>query len=488
VSDCVVMSPARIVTVATVAVPAIENAGRRRWAALVVLCAGMLMVMLDGTVVNVALPTIQNDLGFTSSELAWVVNAYLTAFGGLLLLGGRLGDLTSRRRVFLAGLVLFTAASLLCGLATTKELLIAARFAQGVGGALTTSVALGTIVTLFPEPAERAKAIGVYSFVATAGGSIGLLAGGLLTQSLSWHAIFFINVPIGLAALLFARRLLERDRGNGVGHGADILGAVLVTAALMLAIYTIVQPGANYGWADARTLGLGGLTIVLLAGFVLRESTAARPLIPLRIFRSRAVSGANAVRALTTAGMFSVFVLGTLYLQEVQGYDALRTGVAFLPLTGIIGCLSLRYTARLISRYGAGRVLLPGLLLVAAGLAILSRLPVHGTYLIDVLPAMLLLGAGVGLAFPALTTLAMSGATDEDAGLTSGLVNTTNQVGAGVGLAVLATVSATHTAHLAHQHATTAQALTAGYRMAFLVACALVAAAAVLAATLLRRK
>jgi EmrB/QacA subfamily drug resistance transporter len=484
------MSPARTVTVAAVAVPtvAVENAGRRRWAALVVLCAGMLMVMLDGTVVNVALPAIQNDLGFTSSQLAWVVNAYLTAFGGLLLLGGRLGDLTSRRGVFLAGLVLFTAASLLCGLATTKELLIAARFAQGVGGALTTAVALGTIVTLFPEPAERAKAIGVYSFVATAGGSIGLLAGGLLTQSLSWHAIFFINVPVGIAALLFARRLLECDRGKGVGRGADILGAALVTAALILAIYTIVEPGATYGWADARTLGLGGLTIVLLAGFVLREATAARPLILLRIFRSRAVSGANAVRALTTAGMFSVFVLGTLYLQKVQGYDALRTGVAFLPLTVIIGCLSLRYTARLISRYGARRVLLPGLLLVTAGLGILSRLPVHGTYVIDVLPAMLLLGAGVGLAFPALTTLAMSGATDADAGLTSGLVNTTNQMGAGVGLAVLATVSATHTAHLTHQHAATAQALTDGYRMAFLVAAALVVAATVLAATLLRRR
>jgi EmrB/QacA subfamily drug resistance transporter len=467
---------------------AVPVADRRRWAALVVLCAGMLMVMLDSTVVNVALPAIQNDLAFTSSDLAWVVNAYLTAFGGLLLLGGRLGDLTSRRRVFLAGLVLFTAASLLCGLATSRELLIAARFAQGVGGALTTAVALAMIVTLFPEPAERAKAIGVYSFVATAGGSVGLLIGGVLTQILSWHAIFFINVPIGIAALLFGRRLLERDQGKDDGRGADILGAALVTAALMLAIYTIVQPGANYGWADGRTLGPGGLTVALLAGFIIREVTATRPLVPLRIFRTRAVSGANAVRALTTAGMFSVFVLGALYLQKVQHYDALRTGMAFLPSTVIIGCLSLRYTGRLITRYGIRRVTLPGLFLIIAGLGVLSRLPVHGHYVIDVLPAMLLLGAGVGLAFPALTTLAMSQATDEDAGLMSGLLNTTNQVGAGIGLAVLATVSATHADRLTDHGIAATQALTDGYRMAFLIACALVVAAVLLSAALLRHK
>jgi EmrB/QacA subfamily drug resistance transporter len=484
-SDRAAAAPTVVVSPTAVAV---GTAGGRRWAALVVLCAGMLMVMLDGTVVNVALPAIQNDLGFTSSDLAWVVNAYLTAFGGLLLLGGRLGDLTSRRGVFLAGLVLFTAASLLCGLATSKELLIAARFAQGVGGALTTAVALGMIAVLFPEPAQRAKAIGVYSFVATAGGSLGLLAGGVLTQGLGWHAIFFINVPVGVAALLFARRLLDRDRGAGIRQGSDILGAALITAALMLAIYTIVQPGAEYGWADVRTLALGGLTIVLLAGFVVREATAARPLVPLRIFRSRAVSGANVVRALTTAGMFSVFVLGTLYLQRVQGYGALRTGLAFLPLTVVLGCLSLRYTGRLVTRYGARRVMLPGLVLVAVGLGLLGRLPVHGRYAVDLLPALLLLGTGVGLSFPALTTLAMSDATRDDAGLTSGLLNTTNQVGAGAGLAVLSTVSAARTGGLARHGAATAEALTGGYRLAFLVACALVVTAIVVAAALLRRR
>ncbi|MDQ5833931.1 MAG: MFS transporter, partial [Actinomycetota bacterium] len=293
---------------------------RSRWIALVVLCVGMLMIVLDATVVNVALPSIQTDLGFTQSSLAWVVNAYLIAFGGLLLLAGRLGDLISRRGVFLAGLGVFTVASLVCGLAQSQELLVAARFVQGVGGAMTSAVILGMIVTMFPEPREQAKAIGVYSFVASAGGSVGLLAGGVLTQAINWHWIFFVNIPIGIATAVFALRLLDKDKGLGFGRGADVLGAVLITGALMLLVYTIVKPAADYGWGAGRTLGLGVASLALLVAFVVREATARNPLIPLRIFRSRNVSGANAIQALFVAGMFSLFFLGALYLQRVLGY------------------------------------------------------------------------------------------------------------------------------------------------------------------------
>jgi EmrB/QacA subfamily drug resistance transporter len=383
---------------------------RSRWIALVVLCVGMLMIVLDATVVNVALPSIQTDLGFTQSSLAWVVNAYLIAFGGLLLLAGRLGDLISRRGVFLAGLGVFTVASLVCGIAQSQEVLVAARFVQGVGGAMTSAVILGMIVTMFPEPREQAKAIGVYSFVASAGGSVGLLAGGVLTQAINWHWIFFVNIPIGIATAVFALRLLDKDKGLGFGRGADVLGAVLITGALMLLVYTIVKPAADYGWGAGRTLGLGAASLALLVAFVAREATARNPLIPLRIFRSRNVSGANAIQALFVAGMFSLFFLGALYLQRVLGYDALETGLAFLPVTVAIGALSLRYSERLIMRFGAKATLLPGLVLIAAGLGLFTRVPVDGDYLTDVLPTMLLLGTGAGLSFPALMTLAMSGA------------------------------------------------------------------------------
>jgi EmrB/QacA subfamily drug resistance transporter len=446
----------------------------------------MLMIVLDATVVNVALPAIQTDLGFSQSSLAWVVNAYLIAFGGLLLLAGRLGDLISRRGVFLTGLVVFTAASLLCGLAQNAAMLIAARFVQGLGGAMTSAVILGMIITMFPEPAERAKAIGVYSFVASAGGSVGLLAGGVLTQGINWHWIFFINVPVGIGTAAFALRVLARDTGPGLGKGADILGAVLVTSALMLGVYTIVKPAAEYGWTDVRTLGLGTTALVLLVAFLAREATAANPLIPLRIFRSRTVSGANAIQALTVAGMFGMFFLGALYLQRVLGYDSLGTGLAFLPTTIVMGALSLRWSDRLIMRYGARALLLPGLGLIGVGLALFARVPTQGSYLTDVLPSMLLLGAGVGVAFPALMTLAMSGATEDDAGLASGLVNTTVQVGAALGLAVLATLSATRTAELARQGVSGAVALTGGYRLALLVGAGLVAAAIVVAVTVAR--
>jgi EmrB/QacA subfamily drug resistance transporter len=458
---------------------------RSRWVALYVLCLGVLMIVLDATVVNVALPEIQEDLGFTQSSLAWVVNAYLIAFGGLLLLAGRLGDLISRRGVFLVGLAVFTTASFVCGFAQSQEMLVIARFVQGVGGALTSAVVLGMIVTMFPEPREQAKAIGVYAFVASAGGSVGLLAGGVLTQAISWHWIFFINVPIGIATAVYALRALEHDRGIGLGKGTDVLGASLITSALMLGVYTIVKPAADNGWTDGQTLTLGAIAVALLVAFVAREATAKNPLVPLRMFRSRNVSGANIIQALTVAGMFGMFFLGVLYLQEILDYDALQTGLAFLPTTLVMGTMSVRFSEPLIMRFGARGTLIPGLILIGVGLALFSRAPVDGSYLVDVLPATLLLGLGVGAAFPALMTLAMSGATPQDAGLASGLVNTTAQVGAALGLAVLATLSATRSDNLIEDGESVASALTAGYHLAFIVGAALVAVAVVVAAVLL---
>jgi EmrB/QacA subfamily drug resistance transporter len=452
---------------------------RSRWIALYVLCTGMLMIVLDATVVNVALPSIQDDLGFSTSSLAWVVNAYLIAFGGLLLLAGRLGDLVGRRSVFLAGLGVFTAASLLCGAAQSQEMLVAARFLQGVGGAMTSAVILGMIVTLFPDPREQAKAIGVYAFVASAGGSIGLLAGGVLTQAINWHWIFFVNVPIGIATAALAVRLLERDRGLGLRSGADVPGALLITGALMLGVYTIVKPAAEDGWTASATLGLGALSLALLAGFVAREATAKTPLMPLRIFRSRSVAGANLVQVLAVGGMFGLFFLGALYLQRILGYDALEIGAAFLPSTITMGVLSLRYSSRLVVRFGARTTMVPGLLLILAGLVLFAQAPVNGDYLTDILPAVTLIGLGAGTAFPALMTLAMSTATASDAGLASGLVNTTVQVGGALGLAVLATLSTSRSADLAAQGQSTAAALTGGYHLAFWIGAALVLAAIV---------
>jgi EmrB/QacA subfamily drug resistance transporter len=457
-----------------------------RWIALYVLCVGMLMIVLDATIVNVALPSIQDDLGFSQSSLAWVVNAYLIAFGGLLLLAGRLGDLISRRRVFMIGLGVFTVASLLCGIADSQELLVGARFVQGIGGAMTSAVILGMIVTMFPEPRDQAKAIGVYSFVASAGGSVGLLAGGIITESINWHWIFFVNIPIGIATAVLALRLIDRDEGIGFGQGADVLGALLITGALMLGVYTIVKPAADFGWGDPTTLALGAVSLALLAAFILRESRARNPLIPLRIFRSRNVSGANAIQALFVAGMFGMFFLGALYLQRVLGYDALEIGLAFLPVTIVIGTLSLRYSERLIMRFGARNTLLPGLVLIGAGLLVFARVPVDASYVVDILPVMLLLGTGAGLSFPALMTLAMSGATPSEAGLASGLVNTTLQVGGALGLAVLATLSATHTENLIADGESTASALTNGYHLAFLIGAGLVAVAVAVAATVLQ--
>jgi EmrB/QacA subfamily drug resistance transporter len=432
-------------------------------------------------VVNVALPSIQDDLGFSQSSLAWVVNAYLIAFGGLLLLAGRLGDLVGRRTVFLAGLALFTAASLLCGLAQSQGMLVGARFLQGIGGAMTSAVILGMIVTMFPQPREQAKAIGVYAFVASAGGTVGLLAGGVLTQSINWHWIFFVNIPIGLVTAVLATRLLDRDVGVGLGRGADVPGAVLITGALMLGVYTIVEPAAEDGWSAGRTLAFGAAAVALLAAFVAREATARTPLIALRIFRSRNVTGANLVQVLSVAGMFGMFFLGSLYLERILGYDALEIGLAFAPVTVVMGTLSVRYSERLIMRFGARTLLFPGLGLIAAGLALFGRAPVDGDYVRDVLPVMVLLGTGAGTCFPALMTLAMSGATPSDAGLASGLVNTTAQVGGALGLAVLATLSSSRSDALARGGDSAAAALTGGYHLAFWIAAALVGAAIVVA-------
>ena len=458
---------------------------RARWIALVVLCAGALMIILDMTIVNVALPSIQRDLHFTQSNLAWVVNAYLITFGGLLLLAGRLGDLVGRRNVFLVGLAVFVAASALCGAAQSQTVLIVARFVQGVGGAMASAVILGMIVTMFPAPAEQARAIGIFSFVASAGASIGLLAGGVITQAINWHWIFFVNLPIGVATAVLAVRLVGRDRGIGLRGGADVVGAALVTGALMLGVYTIVKT-QSYGWGSARTLGMGAGAVALLAGFIGWESRTRNPLMPLRIFRSRNVSGANLVQMLFIAGMFGMFFLGSLYMQRVLGYSALQIGLAFLPVALLIGAFSLGLSPRLNMRFGPRAVLLPGLVFGAGGLALFTRVPVDASYLSDVLPSMVLVGIGAGLTFPALMTLAMSGADPTDAGLASGLVNTTQQVGGALGLAVLATLASTHTATLLHQGRTSASALTSGYHLAWAIGTALLVVAIGAAVVVLR--
>ena len=458
---------------------------RTRWLALYTLCAGVLMIVLDATIVNVALPSIQDDLGFSQASLAWVVNAYLIAFGGLLLLAGRLGDLLGQRRVFLVGLAVFTVASVVCAAAPTQGVLIAARFVQGVGGALTSAVVLGMIVTMFPEPADQAKAIGVYGFVASAGGSIGLLAGGVLTDLISWHWIFLVNVPVGIATAVLTRRFVIPQAGIGLRAGADGPGAVLLTAGLMLGVYDILQIPER-GWSSARTLLLGALALGLVGAFVARQERIANPLMPLRLFRSRNVAGANGVLALLVAGMFAMFFLGALYLQRVLGYSPLEVGLAFLPSTLAMGVMSLKVSDRLTMRFGPTTVLMPAIVALAAGLLLFARTPVNGDYLTDVAPPVVLIGLGAGLAFPALMGLAMSGATPNDAGLASGLVNATTQVGGAIGLAVLATLSAQRTQALRADGDTASAALNGGYHLAYLISAALIIAGLAVAAAVLR--
>ena len=461
--------------------------GRSRTLALTVLCAAMMMIILDGTIVTVALPAIQRDLGFSSSGLAWVVNAYLIAFGGLLLLAGRLGDRIGGKRVFLAGLAVFIVASLLCGVSVSQPMLIAARFAQGVGGAMASAVSLGMIVRLFPEPPLRARALGIYSFTGAGGASVGLVLGGVLTQALSWHWIFFVNAPVGAVAIAAGWLLLAGEQRTGLGamrQGADAAGALLVTAGLMTAVYAIIE-ASSYGWGSVRTLGTGAAAVVLLAAFFARQHLARTPLLPLRIFRSRNVSGANVVQALTVAAAFGFQVLIPQYMQRALGYGAAEAGLGMLPAAVVIGALSAGLSARLIARFGLRLMLVAGLAPIVIGFALLTRLPVAGSYPLHLLPTMLLLG-GFGLAFPAMITLAMSGVPDSDAGVASGLVNTTQQVGAALGVAVLSTLAAARTGHLLAAGRPAADALTGGYHVAFGTGAGLAAAALVLAAVVLR--
>ncbi|MGW4768887.1 MFS transporter [Nocardia sp. NPDC004278] len=457
----------------------------KRWLALYVLCGGMLMIVLDATIVNVALADIQTDLGFTASGLAWVVNGYLISFGGLLMLAGRLGDLIGRRTMFLSGLVVFTLASALCGAAVNEVTLIAARFLQGIGGAMTSAVILGMIFAMFPDPREQAKAIGRYAFVASAGGAIGLLLGGFLT-ALDWRLIFLVNVPIGITVGLGALKILDKDKGAGLKNGADVPGAVLITAALMLGVYTIVKPAAEFGWTDPVTLGLGAAALALLAGFIAREATATTPLMPLKIFRSRNLSGANVIQVLTVAGMFGMFFMGSLYLKQVLGYSPIQLGTAFFPVAAIMGLLSVRYSEHLVMRFGGRKVLIPGLTLILIALLWLTQAPVDGNYWLNIFGPMVLFGTGAGLAFPSLMNLAMSGVEPQEAGLASGLANTTMQVGGALGLAVLATLSASRTEHLLTDGVVPNEALTSGFHLAFWIGAALVVAALVAAVVVLK--
>jgi EmrB/QacA subfamily drug resistance transporter len=458
---------------------------RTRWLALIVLCLGDLMIVLDTTIVNVALPSIRTDLGFSETSLAWVVNAYLLTFGGFLLLGGRLGDLYGHRRLFLAGITLFTAASITCGLSTSQGLLVAARAVQGVGGAVVSAVALSLIMTLFTEPTERAKAMGVFGFVMAGGGSLGVLLGGVLTDLLSWHWIFLVNVPIGIAVYVLTLRLLPADRVAGAGGRIDVAGAVTVTASLMLAVYAIVNGNGN-GWTSAETLGLLAGAAVLMVVFLVIETRVETPLMPLRLFRIRNIWASNVIGVLWAAAMFAVFFLSALYMQLVLGYTPLQVGLSFLPANIIMGVFSIGLSAKLVMRFGIRIPLATGLGLAAAGLLLFARAPVGGDFVVDVLPAMILIGFGAGMAFNPVLLAAMGGVEPAESGLASGVVNTAFMMGGALGLAVLASVAASRTDHLVAAGESHVSALTGGYHLAFLLGAIFAATAAVLGATLLR--
>lgn len=457
---------------------------RRRWWALLVLCLGVLMIVLDTTIVNVALPSIRTDLGFTETSLVWVVNAYMLTFGGFLLLGGRLGDLYGHRKLFLAGITLFTLASLACGLAQSQGVLVAARAVQGLGGAVVSAVALSLIMTLFPEPGPRAKAMGVYGFVCAGGGSIGVLLGGLLTSQLNWHWIFLVNLPIGAAVFALCLWLIPAGRGQH-GQRLDLGGAATITLSLMLAVYAVVN-GNEAGWTSGQTVGLLAAALVLLGTFLFLEARVASPLVPLSLFRLRNVAVSNIGGVLWAAAMFAWFFISALYMQQVLGYTPLQVGLAFLPANLIMAAFSLGLSARLVMRFGLRLPLAAGLGLAAAGLALFAAAPVDGSFMQHVLPGMLLLGLGAGMALNPLLLAAMSDVEAGDAGLASGVVNTAFMMGGALGLAVLASLAAGRTAALQEGGAVQAAALTGGYQLAFAVGALFALLAAALGAWLLR--
>jgi EmrB/QacA subfamily drug resistance transporter len=459
--------------------------GRTRWLALYVLCLGDLMIVLDVTIVGVALPSIREDLGFSETSLAWVVNAYLLTFGGFLLLGGRLGDLFGHRRLFLIGIALFTLASLACGLANTQEFLVVARAVQGLGGAVVSAVALSLIVTLFTEPADRAKAMGVFGFVAAGGGSIGVLLGGILTDVLDWHWIFLVNLPIGIAVFALILVLLPGGRGEAGPGRLDVAGAVTVTASLMIAVYAIVN-GNEVGWATVRTLGLLAASSVLFALFLGIEARVRAPLMPLGLFRLRNLAISNVVGILWAAAMFAWFFLSALYLQLVLGYSPLQVGLAFLPGNLIMGVFSLGLSAKLVMRFGIRAPLAAGLALAGVGLVLFARAPVDGNFVVDVLPSMILLGLGAGMAFNPVLLAAMGDVEPSDAGLASGVVNTAFMMGGAVGLAILASAADARTESLLDSGDGTLAALTGGYHVAFLIGAIFALAAAAVGGLLLR--
>jgi EmrB/QacA subfamily drug resistance transporter len=461
------------------------TSARQRWATLIIVCMAQLMIVLDATIVNVALPSIQRDLHFSQGNLTWVINGFLVTYGSLLLLAGRLGDLAGRKRIFLAGVVVFTTASALCGLAPSQGLLIGARLLQGIGAAMQASVILAIIVTEFPQPLERTRAMGAYVFVSVAGGSLGLLAGGVLTQALDWHWIFFVNLPIGLATLVLGRLLIPADSGRGLSHGVDWLGSALVTSSLMSAIYAIVQ-ASTHGWLAAQVLGFGGLAIVLMTAFLVLETRTPDPIMPLRILRLHGLVSANLIRGLLVTGMYSTFFLGTLYLEHVRHYSAVQTGAAFLPWTITVATLSQGLTARLVTRFGSLRVLLAGMGSAIVGLLLFAGVGPHTAFFPTIFLASFMIGLGIGNAFMPLLTLAMAEVPAADAGLGSGLANVSQQISGALGLAILGTVASNHTKALLATHHGLTSSLIGGYHLGFLAGAGACAVGVALALVLLR--
>jgi EmrB/QacA subfamily drug resistance transporter len=458
---------------------------RNRWLAFMVLCLGSFMIVLDTTIVNVALPSIRNDLGFSEASLAWVVNAYMLFFGGFLLLGGRLGDLYGHRRLFATGIAAFTAASLAAGISSSQEILIVARAAQGLGGAIVSAAGLSLMMSLFTEPADRAKAMGIVGFISAGGGSVGVLLGGILTSFFGWHAIFMVNIPVGIAVYILALRYVPASRSAASGTRLDIAGAITVTASLMLAVYAIVN-GNEAGWTSTQTLGLLVAAVVLLASFFVIESRVSDPLMPLDLFRRRNLATANVMGVLWAAAMFAWFFLSALYLQVVLHYEPLQVGLAFLPGNIVMAVFSVGISAKLVMRYGLRAPLVTGLGLAGVGLLLLVRAPIDGNYLVDVFPNMVMLGVGAGIAFNPMIIVAMTDVEPERSGLASGLVNTSFMMGGALGLAVLVSLASARTGDALAAGVPQIAALNDGYHAAFAIGAAFALGAALLGYKILR--